>query len=140
MIVENADRFGLSQLHQLRGRVGRGNKKSYCVLVSDNRSEKSRARLEVMRTTYDGYKIAESDLLLRGPGDFFSSNSQDTIRQSGGFEFKFASMSDSTELYEKAFDVARIIVNSDHNLALPEHKKIKEEVEKHLKISLSTIS
>ena len=140
MIVENAERFGLSQLHQLRGRVGRGKRKSYCILVSDASAEKSRARLEVMRTTYDGYKIAESDLMLRGPGDFFSPNPNENIRQSGGFEFEFASMSTSSDLYEAAFGAARAIVEADPTLTHPEHLKIKEEVEKHLKISLSTIS
>ena len=70
MIVENAERFGLSQLHQLRGRVGRGRRKSYCILISDATGEAARARLETIRTTYDGYLIAEADLRLRGPGDF----------------------------------------------------------------------
>jgi len=140
MIVENAERFGLSQLHQLRGRVGRGTRKSYCVLVSDNRSEKSRARLEVMRTTYDGYEIAEKDLILRGPGDFFSSSSADNLRQSGGFEFKFAHMTDSTELYQKAFKAAKTIVSEDPMLALEKNKKLKEEIEDRLSLSLATIS
>ena len=103
MIVENAERFGLSQLHQLRGRVGRGTRKSFCVLVSDMKSEKSRDRLETMKTTYDGFEIAEKDLLMRGPGDFFSQNNSNILRQSGGFEFKFASKCDSTDLFEKAF-------------------------------------
>ena len=140
MIVENAERFGLSQLHQLRGRVGRGTRKSYCVLVSDNRSEKSRARLEVMRTTYDGYEIAEKDLILRGPGDFFSSSSADNLRQSGGFEFKFAHMTDSTELYQKAFEAAKTIISEDPMLALEKNKKLKEEIEDRLSLSLATIS
>lgn len=140
MIVENAERFGLSQLHQLRGRVGRGSRKSYCILVSDATAEKSRARLEVMRTTYDGYQIAENDLMLRGPGDFFNSNSQNNIRQSGGFEFKFASMCDSHELLERAFGCAKAIVNSDPTLSLVEHSGLKKRLEEHLNISLSTIS
>ncbi len=71
MVVENAERFGLSQLHQLRGRVGRGSWQSYCVLVSDNRSEETRRRLKIMTKTADGFRIAEEDLRLRGPGDFF---------------------------------------------------------------------
>ena len=140
MIVENAERFGLSQLHQLRGRVGRGNRKSYCVLVSDSGAEKSRARLEVMRTTYDGYKIAESDLMLRGPGDFFSSNSADNLRQSGGFEFKFATMCDSTELFEAAFSAAKAIVSLDPDLTLPEHAALKAEMVKLTCASASSIS
>ena len=140
MIVENAERFGLSQLHQLRGRVGRGSRKSYCVLVSDARGEKSRSRLEVMRTTYDGYKIAENDLMLRGPGDFFSPNTNDNLRQSGGFEFKFATMCDSAELFEAAFSTAKSIVDRDPELTLAEHHALKADIEKYTNSSSSTIS
>jgi len=107
MIVENAERFGLSQLHQLRGRVGRGKRKSYCILVSDINSPKSSNRLEVMRTTYDGYEIAEKDLKLRGPGDFFSTINSENLRQSGGFDFKFASMCDDSNLLSAAFSAQR---------------------------------
>lgn len=140
MIVENAERFGLSQLHQLRGRVGRGKRKSYCVLVSDINSPKSRERLEVMRTTYDGFEIAEKDLLLRGPGDFFSSISNNNMRQSGGFEFRYASMCDSSELMTTAFSVAKSIVESDPNLSLPIHAELKKETDRRIKVSQSTIS
>ena len=140
MIVENAERFGLSQLHQLRGRVGRGNKKSYCVLVSDINSPKSRERLEVMRTTYDGFEIAEKDLILRGPGDFFASVSEDNLRQSGGFEFRFASACDSSELLHAAFTAAKNIVDADPSFSLPIHSELKKEVYKRMSISSSTIS
>jgi len=140
MIVENAERFGLSQLHQLRGRVGRGKRKSYCILVSDIKSPKSRERLEVMRTTYDGFEIAEKDLILRGPGDFFSSVSNDNLRQSGGFEFKFASSCDSTELFATAFSVAKSIIQSDPTLSLPVHEGLRKEVENKIKVESSTIS
>jgi ATP-dependent DNA helicase RecG len=140
MIVENAERFGLSQLHQLRGRVGRGQRKSYCVLVSDSKSEKSLSRLNVMKTTYDGYEIAEKDLLQRGPGDFFLRNSSDNIRQSGGFDFKFASMCDDTDLFSSAFATAKQIINADPNLDLPIHKGLKEAVIDKLNASSSTIS
>ena len=140
MIVENAERFGLSQLHQLRGRVGRGKRKSYCVLVSDINSPKSRERLEVMRTTYDGFAIAEKDLLLRGPGDFFSSISNNNMRQSGEFEFRYASMCDSSELMTTAFSVAKSIVESDPNLSLPIHAELKKETDRRIKVSQSTIS
>ena len=125
MIVENAERFGLSQLHQLRGRVGRGAKKSYCVLVSDMKTEKAMARLDIMKSTYDGYEIADKDLMLRGPGDFFSNNSADNFRQSGGFEFKFAKLCDDTELFTSAFSAAKAIVNSDPELELDEHLLLK---------------
>ena len=140
MIVENAERFGLSQLHQLRGRVGRGNRKSYCVLISDSRSEKSSARLKVMTKTYDGYEIAENDLLLRGPGDFFSSLSDDNIRQSGGFKFKFAQAAENSELLSKAFSYAKGIVEDDPTLNKEENKLLKEKIEKMIRHNISTIS
>lgn len=140
MIIENAERFGLSQLHQLRGRVGRGKRKSYCVLVSDINSPRSKERLEVMRTTYNGFEIAEKDLMLRGPGDFFSSVSDDNLRQSGGFEFKFASMCDSTELLSTAFSVAKSIVDTDPNLELEVHSELKKEIDRRIHIASSTIS
>lgn len=140
MIVENAERFGLSQLHQLRGRVGRGKRKSYCVLVSEINSPKSKERLEVMKTTYDGFEIAEKDLLLRGPGDFFSSVSDNNLRQSGGFEFKFASFCENSELLSKAFAVAKAIVATDPELSLDEHKGLRSEIDRRFSVSPSTIS
>ena len=140
MVVENAERFGLSQLHQLRGRVGRGNKKSYCVLVSDHKTEKAMARLEIMRTTYDGYEIADKDLALRGPGDFFSQNSNDSLRQSGGFDFKFAQLCDDVKLFESAFSVAKSIIMKDPDLSLPEHALLRESFEALLKNNSSGIS
>ena len=140
MIVENAERFGLSQLHQLRGRVGRGTRKSYCVLVSDINSQKSKERLEVMRTTYDGFEIAEKDLVLRGPGDFFSSVSDNNLRQSGGFDFRYASMCDSTEMLTTAFAVAKSIVETDPKLELEIHAELKKETDRRINVSRSTIS
>jgi len=140
MIIENAERFGLSQLHQLRGRVGRGKRKSYCILVSDINAPKSKERLEIMRTTYDGFEIAEKDLLLRGPGDFFSSISENNLRQSGGLDFKFASLCDSTEIMTKAFAIAKSIVSLDPHLTLPEHADLRSEVERRFTVSQSNIS
>ena len=87
MVIEDADRFGLSQLHQLRGRVGRGGSKSYCVLLSQNKNADTNARLKALCKTTDGFKIAEEDLALRGPGDFFGS------RQSGLPVFRVANLS-----------------------------------------------
>lgn len=141
MIIENAERFGLSQLHQLRGRVGRGKRKSYCVLVEGSKSEKSASRLEIMRTTYDGFEIAEKDLLERGPGDFFSTLSDtDSMRQSGGFKFKMASLTSDTELMNAAFASAKKLVSNDPELVMPEHSLIKKEVSGLIATDFSTIS
>ena len=138
MIVENAERFGLSQLHQLRGRVGRGKDKSYCVLVSDSTSQKSKDRLEIMHTTYDGYTIAEKDLQMRGPGDFFSSS--DSIRQSGEMSFNIASACTDNELLHSAFESAREILNRDRSLSLPEHSRLLEKVNEICKQNADTIN
>ncbi len=108
MIVENADRFGLSQLHQLRGRVGRGNNRSYCVLVSDSDSETAVKRLSIMKNTYSGFEIAEKDLELRGPGDFFAMSVQNSkIRQSGENIFRMAKSYSDGELMALAFADAK---------------------------------
>jgi ATP-dependent DNA helicase RecG len=115
MIVENAERFGLSQLHQPRGRVGRGKRKSFCVLVSDDKSDTARKRLEVMRTNYDGFSISEADLQARGPGDFLSSNS-DEIRQSGGLRFRFADLCGDASTFVSATEDAREIIESSPTL------------------------
>jgi ATP-dependent DNA helicase RecG len=121
MIVENAERFGLSQLHQLRGRVGRGKRKSYCILVAGsggaNVSQSSRERLEVMRTTYDGYKIAEQDLSQRGPGDFLASAADGTVRQSGGLSFRLADAGEDISLMTDASLDARALLDADPTLA-----------------------
>ena len=114
MIVENAERFGLSQLHQLRGRVGRGNRKSYCILVRAGGGDAARARLEVMRTTYDGFRIAEQDLAQRGPGDFLAPAAGGSIRQSGGF--RLAEGWNDAGLMDRAFGDARALLASDPTL------------------------
>lgn len=101
MVVENADRFGLSQLHQLRGRIGRGSAKSYCVLVSDNQNAETRARLKAFCATTDGFRIAEEDLKLRGPGDFFGS------RQSGLPAFRIGNLADNITVLQQAQEAAR---------------------------------
>jgi len=128
MIVENAERFGLSQLHQLRGRVGRGNAKSYCVLVSSTENEKAKKRLSVMCSTNNGYKIAEADLEIRGPGDFFPDNKGDA-RQSGGMHFRFASLC-NMELMKKAFDEANIVIEKDPLLSSEENKGARDYTNK----------
>ena len=115
MIVENAERFGLSQLHQLRGRVGRGKRKSYCVLVSDDSAETARKRLSVMKDNYDGFSIAEADLQARGPGDFLSSNSNE-IRQSGGLRFRFADLCGDASTFVNATEDAHALLDSSPTL------------------------
>ncbi len=116
MIVENAERFGLSQLHQLRGRVGRGTRKSYCVLVTGGTGEvgeRSRARLDTMRTTYDGYAIAEQDLLQRGPGDFLGTAGGDAVRQSGGLSFRLADAGEDASIFTDAVADAQGLLEKD---------------------------
>ena len=117
MIVENAERFGLAQLHQLRGRVGRGSRKSYCVLVSDSRGQNARERLATMKNEYDGFKIAEKDLVLRGPGDFIKGSSDPVVRQSGGLRFKLADMSEDSGVLTDAYEAAKCLLERSPNLA-----------------------
>ena len=126
MIVENAERFGLSQLHQLRGRVGRGKDKSYCVLVSSSKGESAKERLQIMRTIYDGYSIAERDLQMRGPGDFFSSGS--SIRQSGDMGFDIAKKCNDNEFAMQAFSCAKELLKNDPLLKLEEHRLLFDRV------------
>ncbi len=112
MIIENAERFGLSQLHQLRGRVGRGKRKSYCILVSEASEGNAAERLGTMKSTYDGYTIAEKDLDMRGPGDFLHASDGSDIRQSGGIRFRLAQLCDDTGLLKKAFSEAEALTSS----------------------------
>ncbi len=123
MIVENAERFGLSQLHQLRGRVGRGQAKSWCVLVSDARGEAAQTRLQALCRTNDGFAIAEEDLKLRGPGDFFGD------RQHGLPQLRIADLAADTRVIEQAQQAARSILREDFNLTRPEHQPLRQQVE-----------
>ncbi|MDD3346712.1 ATP-dependent DNA helicase RecG [Oscillibacter sp.] len=120
MVVENAERFGLSQLHQLRGRVGRGAHQSYCVLISDNQNEETRARLKVMARTADGFQIAEEDLHLRGPGDFFGT------RQHGLPGLKIADLGCDTKLLREAQSAAEALLARDVDLS--SHPVTRERV------------
>ena len=138
MIVENAERFGLSQLHQLRGRVGRGRDKSYCVLVSDSKSEKSVERLNIMKTIYDGYSIAERDLQMRGPGDFFSSS--DSVRQSGQLDLGIAKNCTDTRLVHSAFESARELLASNPALLGDELDYLRQRVEETCVSKSNTIN
>jgi ATP-dependent DNA helicase RecG len=122
MIVENAERFGLSQLHQLRGRVGRGKHKSYCVLVSDATGANAKSRLEIMRSTSDGYAIAQKDLELRGPGDFIASS--EGARQHGGGGFQLAGFCADSLLLDKVFKIANETVTNDSQLTDSEKERV----------------
>lgn len=122
MIIENAERFGLSQLHQLRGRVGRGSIQSYCILISDAKNEAAVARLNTMCKTTDGFAIANEDLKQRGPGDFFGS------RQHGLPDMKIADMMTDTRIFSQAQEAAREILRSDPELTARENSGLAEEV------------
>lgn len=124
MVIENAERFGLSQLHQLRGRIGRGSKKSFCVLVSDSKSENSRNRLEVMKNNSNGFKIADEDLKARGPGDFFGE------RQHGLPALRIADMLQDMETLHLAQQCAGEILAEDNNLDLPKNKHLCDNISK----------
>lgn len=122
IMIENADRFGLSQLHQLRGRVGRGSAESHCILVSNNSSEEATERLSIMKNTYDGFEIAKFDLKQRGPGDFFGT------KQHGLPELKAADLLTDILVLEKAQKYALEILEKDPFLLNEENKALKERV------------
>lgn len=126
MIIIDAHRFGLAQLHQLRGRVGRSNKQSYCILVSDYENDKTKERLEIMTKTNDGFIIAEEDLRLRGPGDFFG------LRQSGLPEFKMADLVNDFKILEVARDDANMLISTNELFTNPEYFALKYYIEQEL--------
>jgi ATP-dependent DNA helicase RecG len=121
MFIESADRFGLSQLHQFRGRVGRGKEQSYCMLLSENPSEVARQRLDIIENSHDGFKLAEEDLKMRGPGEFFGT------RQSGIPDLRMAKMSD-VALLELARNEAIAMFKTDPDMAKPEQKLLAQEM------------
>jgi ATP-dependent DNA helicase RecG len=121
MLVESADRFGLSQLHQFRGRVGRGQEQSYCMLLAENPSEVGRERLDIIESVADGFKLAEEDLRLRGPGEFFGT------RQSGLPDLRMAKLSD-VALLEMARKEAIKLFQIDPDLKKTEHHLLSQEM------------
>ena len=125
MMVEIAERFGLAQLHQLRGRVGRGGFQSYCIFVSGNKSKKTKDRLEILNKTNDGFKIAEEDLKLRGPGDFFG------VRQSGDFDFGIADIYTDAKVLKSASEAAGEVLDKDPELELEENRYLAEKVSEY---------
>ena len=127
MVIENAERFGLSQLHQLRGRVGRGKDKSSCILVTDIKDPKRNERLNTMCKTTDGFKIADADLKLRGPGDFLGN------RQHGLPQFRIADLTSDMRVLEEAGNAANEILSRDPTLQRFEHKGMRSEVAELMK-------
>lgn len=122
MMVENAERFGLAQLHQLRGRVGRGDAQSYCIFMQGDQVQETSKRLEILSKSNDGFEIAAEDLKLRGPGDLFG------IRQSGSMEFRIGDIYNDAEILKIASEAAGMILSLDPDLSLPQHRKLREKL------------
>ena len=134
MLIEDADRFGLTQLHQLRGRIGRGSYQSYCVLIKNNNSLLAQHRLQIMQSTNDGFKISDEDLKLRGPGDFFGT------KQHGYIKSKLANFADDGEIIRQTRKQAFEIVEHDPKLQLEKYKKIKKQFKENYKHMLEFVN
>jgi ATP-dependent DNA helicase RecG len=124
MVIEEADRYGLSQMHQLRGRVGRGSHESYCLLFSDSHSPLAQQRLKALAEERDGFRLAEIDLTLRGEGDLLGT------KQSGLPDFRVARLPEDYDLLERARRHSIEIVRTDPELAQPEHALLREALER----------
>ena len=122
MMIENAERFGLAQLHQLRGRVGRGKDQSYCIFVNGSGDSEKNRRLEILNSSNDGFYIASEDLKLRGPGDIFG------IRQSGLLEFSIGDIFTDAKVLQAASEEAAKLQKLDPGLALPEHHGLQKKL------------
>lgn len=134
MMVENAERFGLAQLHQLRGRVGRGEFQSYCIFMQGSQSKETSKRLEILNKSNDGFFIAGEDLKLRGPGDLFG------IRQSGLMEFRIGDIYNDANILKEASEAAGDILGLDRDLSLPQHEMLKNRLLHYMKNKLENIS
>ena len=122
IMIENAERFGLASLHQLRGRVGRGAHQSYCIFMSASKSKETKERLEILNKSNDGFFIASEDLRLRGPGDLFG------LRQSGEMGFRLGDIYQDAKLLKAAAATADILLRDDPGLGSKEHQKLRERV------------
>ena len=123
MVIENAERFGLAQLHQLRGRVGRGSHQSYCIFINRSGSKASEKRLDILNHSNDGFFIASEDLKLRGPGDFFG------VRQSGVMEFQIGDIFSDSNVLKDASEAAALLLTEDPGLEQPEHGELRRMME-----------
>lgn len=126
MMIENAERFGLAQLHQLRGRVGRGKHQSYCILVNGSEQDETKERLEILNKSNDGFFIASEDLKLRGPGDIFG------IRQSGDLEFKLGDIFTDANILKTVSDEVNLLFQKDPELEMEEHQELRSKLEEYL--------
>ena len=133
MMVENAERFGLAQLHQLRGRVGRGDAQSYCIFMQGNDRQETSKRLEILNKSNDGFYIAGEDLKLRGPGDLFG------IRQSGMLEFKLGDIYNDARILKEASEAAMEILALDFDLSLEQHRTLREKLHNYMREDLQNM-
>ena len=134
MMIENAERFGLAQLHQLRGRVGRGKDQSYCIMVNASSDEGIQKRLEILNKSNDGFFIASEDLKLRGPGDIFG------IRQSGELEFKLGDIFTDADLLKTVSEEVRAILDADPELSGDENRELGKHLGEYLEESYSRLN
>ena len=134
MMIENAERFGLAQLHQLRGRVGRGKEQSYCIMVNASSDKDIQKRLEILNHSNDGFYIASEDLKLRGPGDIFG------IRQSGELEFKLADIFTDAGLLKKVSEEVSQILDEDPALERDDNRKLKKRLDAYLEKSYGRLN
>lgn len=126
MMIENAERFGLAQLHQLRGRVGRGDAQSYCIMLNTSKGKTAQKRLDILNRSNDGFEIASADLKLRGPGDFFG------IRQSGELQFALADIYQDAGVLQKASETVTELLEKDPELLEEEHRSLRDYMERFL--------
>lgn len=134
MMIENADHFGLAQLHQLRGRVGRGAAQSYCIMINTSDTPNAKKRLEILNQSNDGFRIASEDLKLRGPGDFFG------IRQSGELAFQLADIYQDADVMQKAAEEVRQLLEEDPHLEKPDHRGLYHQMERFMKEQLAKMN
>ena len=134
MMIENAERFGLAQLHQLRGRVGRGRYQSYCIMVNASDQDGTQERLDILNRSNDGFYIASEDLKLRGPGDFFG------MRQSGDLEFKLADIFTDANILKAVSEEVNKLLEEDPTLEKEEHQPLKQRMEQYLSRSYDRLN